>query len=69
MGGVAHQGEAIGNESARHCEAERMHATGTDRCDFAETKAEAPLELGVKFGLRQRDDARRLLRLLGPDDG
>src|SRR5467141_2931337 len=46
-----------------------MNATGTDRCDLTETKAETPLELGVKFGVRQRDDARRLLRLLGPDDG
>src|SRR5262249_41463959 len=29
---------------------------------------ETPLELGVKFLFRQRDDARRLLRPLGPDD-
>src|SRR5260370_4806462 len=46
-----------------------MNATGTDSCDLTETKAETPLELGVKFGVRQRDDARRLLRLLGPDNG
>src|SRR6266478_3438438 len=35
-----------------------MNATGTDRCDLTETKAETPLELGVKFGVRQADDAR-----------
>jgi len=31
-------------------------------------EAKAPLELGVKFRVRQRDDARRLLRLFGPHD-
>src|SRR5262249_43958136 len=69
MGGIAHQRETIGNESARQQKSQRMDATGTDRCDLAETKAEAPLKLSVKFGVRQRDDAHRLLRFLGPDDG
>src|SRR5262245_47652822 len=31
-------------------------------------EAEAPLELGMKFRVGQRDDARRRLRLLGPHD-
>ena len=68
VGGIAHEREAIGDERARHRQAERMDAARADRGDLAETETEAPLELGVKFRIGQRDEARRLLRLLGPHD-
>src|SRR5260370_17320205 len=49
VGGIAHEREAIGDERARHRQAERMDAARADRRDLAETQAEAPPELGVKF--------------------
>src|SRR5262249_61194578 len=47
---------------------ERRHGARPARRDLAEMETEAPLELGVKFLLGQRDDARRRLRLFGPHD-
>ena len=43
-------------------------APRADRFDLAESEAEAPLELVMEAGIGQRDNPRRLLRLLGPDD-
>ena len=37
-----------------------------DDADLAKMQAEAPLQLGVKFIVRQRDDARGLIVGLGP---
>src|SRR5262249_60405342 len=60
--------EAMGDERPCNRKPERMAAARGDRRDLAEVRAEAPLELGMKFRVGQRDDARRLLRLLGPHD-
>ena len=68
MGGIADEGEALGDERARDRKPERKHAARADGVDLAEMQAETPLELGVKVRFRQRDNARRLLRPLGPDD-
>src|SRR5262249_61075139 len=59
---------AIGAKRAARRKPRRKDARGADRRDLAEMEAEAPLELGVKFLLGQRDDARRRVRLLGPHD-
>ena len=66
--GIAHESEAVGDERARHGKAERMHTARANHFDLAEMQAESPFELGVEFRVRQRDDARRLVRLLGPHD-
>ena len=57
VGGIADQREALGDEGARHRKAERIGAARADRRDLAEMQAEAPLELGVKLSVGQRDDA------------
>ena len=66
--GVADQREPLGDEGARDEQAERIGAPWPDHLDVAQMKPEAPLELGVKVGIRQRDDALRLVVLLGPHD-
>ena len=45
-------------------QAERKGAARAVRFDLAEMQAEALLQLGVKFVVRQRDDALGLARLL-----
>src|SRR5262249_56488790 len=66
--GTADEREASGDDRPRHRKTKRMDAARADRRDFAEMEAEAPLELGMKFRVGQRDDARRLSRLFGPHD-
>src|SRR5260370_37401632 len=46
-----------------------MDAASSDDCNLAETKAEAPLELGMKILVGQRDNAFCFPRLFGPHDG
>ena len=45
-----------------------MHAASSNHFDLAETKAEAPLELGMKDMVGQGDNALGFPRLLGPHD-
>ena len=66
--GVADQRDALGHERARDLKPERKRAPRPDRFDVAEMQPEAPLQLGVEFGVRQRDDALGLGGLLGPHD-
>ena len=66
--GVADQREALGDERARDRTGRADRRGAADRRDLAEMQAEAPLELGVEFGIGQRHDALGLVRLLGPDD-
>ena len=68
MRGIADQREPLGDERARDEQPERKGAARPDHLDVAEMQAEAPLQLGVKFIVRQRDDALGLARRLGPHD-
>src|SRR5437667_213848 len=64
-----HVADPRGDERARHRKAERIGAARAVGLDVAEMQPEPPFQLGVKFIVGQRDDARGLARLLGPDDG
>src|SRR6516225_2816477 len=46
-----------------------MDAALAHDLDLAKMKPEAPLQLGVKFLVGQRNQAPRFLRFLGPHDG
>src|SRR5437763_1673927 len=69
MGGIADQSQALGRESTRHCEAERVYAAGADHRNLTEAQPEAALELAMEFIVRQSNDALGLVRALGPHDG
>ena len=55
--GVADQRQPLGDERARGEQPERKGAARADHFDLAELQAEAFLQLGVEFIVRQRDDA------------
>ena len=66
--GVADQRQPLGDEFARREQAERKGAARSDHFQLAEMQAEALFQFGVKFRIRQRDDALGLARVFGPDD-
>src|SRR4030095_6061369 len=69
MRGVADERDALGDERTRDRKAERVGAARAFGFQFAEVQTEAPLELGMKLAIRQRHEAPRRARRLGPDDG
>src|SRR5208282_6901082 len=68
VGGVANERNALGDKRTRDEETERMDAPRADRGDLAEMQFETLLELGMKGVIRQRHNAFRLARRLGPHD-
>ena len=66
--GVADQRQPLGDERARREQPERKRTPRADHLQIAEMQAEALLQLGVEFVVRQRNDALGLARAFGPHD-
>ena len=63
---IADERDTLGHEGARNRKAEWKCQPRADRGDLAEMQPETPLELGVEFGVGQRDDTIGLGGGVGP---